>query len=207
MPTAQHAAARRCARPLLYALLAGAAIGALAPLPAKSHPGDGNYYFFGDSAMGQGNYSAIVGEVGEDHFPYSSNNGHQRESNGLVWTEMLGRDVDIIADPDADSSNLNFAISGAHMTRGGDLTDFGIETGVQVQTQIFGDLVSDGTLDISSDDVGFVVAGANDFLDRLDLGDSAEEIMADVAQAAAANVQSLAGAGLRTIVLSEIQPL
>ena len=131
MPKSIKARAGSCALSLASTLMTGAAVLALSPMfaNAQANPdaGQGNYYLFGDSAIGQGNWSAIVGEQGEDHSPYSSNNGFQRESNGLIWAEMLGRDVDAILDPDADSSNLNFAISGAHMTRGGDLTEFGIE--------------------------------------------------------------------------------
>lgn len=211
MPKSIKARAGSCALSLTSTLMTGAAVLAFSPMfaNAQANPdaGQGNYYFFGDSAIGQGNWSAIVGEQGEDHSPYSSNNGFQRESNGLIWAEMLGRDVDIILDPDADSSNLNFAISGAHMTRGGDLTEFGIETGVQTQTELFGALVEAEALSTGANDVAFMVAGANDFLDRLEEDDPADEIMMDVANAAAANVQALADAGVKTIILSEMQPL
>ena len=188
-------------------LMTGAAMIAFSSPEAYADAGDGNFYFFGDSSTGQGNWSALVGQQGEDHSPYSSNNGFERESNGLIWAEMLGRDVDIILDPDADSSNLNFAISGAHMTRGGDLVAYGVETGVLVQTELFGLMVNSGDIAVGKDDVVFMLAGGNDYLDRLPLDDPAEEIMADVANAAAANVSALADAGIKTIILSEIQPL
>ena len=211
MPNSIKARAGSYALSLASTLMTGAAVLAFLPLPAQAqanpNAGQGNYFFFGDSATGQGNWSAIVGEQGEDHSPYSSNNGFQRESNGLIWAEMLGRDVDIILDPDADASNLNFAISGAHMTRGGDLTEFGIETGVQTQTELFGGLVDNGAISVGSDDVAFMLAGANDFLDRLGEDDPADEIMLDVANAAASNVRALADAGVKTIILSEIQPI
>ena len=211
MPKSIKARAGSCALSLASTLMTGAAVLAFSPMfaNAQANPdaGQGNYYFFGDSAIGQGNWSAIVGEQGEDHSPYSSNNGFQRESNGLIWAEMMGRDVDIVFDPDADSSNLNFAISGAHMTRGGDLAEFGIETGVQTQTELFVALVEAESVSIGVNDVAFMVAGANDFLDRLEEDESADDIMIDVANAAAANVQALADAGVKTIILSEMQPL
>lgn len=189
-------------------LMAGVSFMALAAAPATAQSaGDGDWYFFGDSNIGQGNFSAIVGSRGEDFYPNSSNNGFERDSNGLIWAETLGRDVDVILDPDRDSPNLNFAISGAHMTRGGDLLAFGIETGVQVQTELFAALVEAGDMSVASDDAFFMIAGANDYLDRLDAGDSAAAITADVAAAAASNVEALASVGARTIVLSEIQPL
>lgn len=194
-----------CARTGALGLMTGTAL--LLTTPFAHANSNGAYYFFGDSATGQGNYSAITGQVGEDHSPYSSHNGHQRESNGLIWAEMMGRDVDLILDPEATSENLNFAISGAHMTTGGDLTEFGIETGVRRQTELFGALVDDGTLSVSPDDTFFLLAGANDFLDRLVIDDPAEDIIADVAQAARANVMELASRGAKTIVLSEIQPI
>ena len=211
MPKSIKARAGSYALSLASTLMTGAAVLTFFPLPAQAQAnpdaGQGNYFFFGDSAIGQGNWSAIVGEHGEDHSPYSSNNGFQRESNGLIWAEMLGRDVDIIFDPDADSSNLNFAISGAHMTRGGDLTEFGIETGVQTQTELFGALAGDGAISVGTNDVAFMLAGGNDFLDRLVEDDPADEIMLDVANAAASNVRALADAGVKTIILSEIQPI
>ncbi len=211
MPISFKARASSYALSLASTLMTGAAVLAFLPMPAhgQANPeaGSGNFYFFGDSATGQGNWSAILGGQGEDHSPYSSNNGFQRESNGLIWAEMLGRDVDIILDPDADSSNLNLAISGAHMTRGGDLTGIGIETGVQTQTELFGLLVNDGAISIGDTDVAFMLAGANDFLDRLEEDDPADEIMMDVANAAASNVRALAGTGVKTIILSEIQPI
>lgn len=174
---------------------------------ANTDAGSGNYYFFGDSNIGQGNFSAIVGSRYEDFYPNSSNNGFERDSNGLVWAELLGRDVDIILDPDIDSPNINFAISGAHMTRGGDLVPFGVETGVRVQTEEFAALVESDALSIGNNDVAFMIAGANDFLDRLEIDDPADEIIADVAAAAAENIAELANAGVKTIILSEIQPL
>lgn len=205
------ACARSHALSLAATLMTGVAALAFCPLPAygQANPdaGNGHYYFFGDSATGQGNYSAILGEQGEDHSPYSSNNGFQRESNGLIWAEMLGRDVDIVLDPDADSPNLNFAISGAHMTRGGDLAEYGIETGVRTQTELFGALVDNGSLAVGDNDVAFMLAGANDYLDRLREDDPANEIMADVAEATGANVRALADAGVKTIILSEMQPI
>ena len=127
--------------------------------------------------------------------------------NGLIWAELLGRDVDIILDPDIDSPNINFAISGAHMTRGGDLVPFGVETGVRVQTEEFAALVESDALSIGNNDVAFMIAGANDFLDRLEIDDPADEIVADVAAAAAENIAALANSGVKTIILSEIQPL
>ncbi len=174
---------------------------------AQAQTTAGNFYFFGDSATGQGNWSAIAGDRDEDHYPYSSNNGFQRESNGLIWAEMLGRDVDIISDPDRDSKNVNFAISGAHMTEGGDLQEYGIDTGVRVQTEFFENLVQDGDITIRSNDVFFMLAGANDFLDRLEMDDPAEEIQADVVNAAIINIETLVEAGAKTIILSEIQPI
>lgn len=180
---------------------------ALGSAGAHADAGDGNWYFFGDSNVGQGNFSAIVGSRGEDFYPNSSNNGFERDSNGLVWPELMGRDVDIILDPDLDSSNINFGISGAHMTRGGDLVPFGIETGVLVQTESFLGLVDEGALSIGSDDVAFMIAGANDFFDRLDAGEDAETIMTDVANAAATNLENLRDAGIKTVILSEVQPL
>lgn len=178
-----------------------------APAALAQADNDGAWYFFGDSATGQGNYTAIVGEQGEDHAPYSFNNGLQRESNGLIWAEMMGRDVDAFFDPARNSRNINFAVSGAHMTRGGDLVDFGVETGVETQTELFDAMVSAGDITVSRDDTFFMLAGANDFLDRLEQDDDANEIIADVAAAAASNVQRLANAGARTIVLAEIQPI
>lgn len=211
MPISFKARAGSCALTLASTLMTGGAVLGLLPLmaDAQANPdaGRGNFYFFGDSATGQGNYSAIVGEQGEDHSPYSSNDGFQRESNGLIWAEMLGRDVDIVLDPNAASDNLNFAISGAHMTRGGDLAAFGIETGVATQTELFSALVGNGTLAVNETDVAFILAGANDFLDRLEEDDPADEIMMDVAHAAAFNVRTLSDAGLKTIILSEMQPL
>nr|WP_321510301.1 autotransporter domain-containing protein [uncultured Hyphomonas sp.] len=174
---------------------------------ANTNAGSGNYYFFGDSNIGQGNFSAIVGSRYEDFYPNSSNNGFERDSNGLIWAELLGRDVDIILDPDIDSPNINFAISGAHMTRGGDLVPFGVETGVRVQTEEFAALVESDALSIGNNDVAFMIAGANDFLDRLEIDDPADEIVADVAAAAAENIAALANSGVKTIILSEIQPL
>lgn len=189
------------------ALLTGAAVlTVFAPL-AHAETGDGNWYFFGDSNVGQGNFSAIVGSRGEDFYPNSSNNGFERDSNGLIWAEMMGRDVDIILDPDIDSPNINFGISGAHMDRGGDLVPYGIETGVRVQTEGFSGLIGQGAIGVGKDDVAFMIAGANDFLDRLAIDDPAEAIIADVAAAAAANVTELASVGVKTIILSEIQPL
>jgi len=188
-------------------LLAGAAAAALLAPVAQAQAGSGNWYFFGDSNIGQGNFSAIVGSRGEDFFPNSSNNGFERDSNGLVWAEMMGRDVDIVLDPDADSPNINFAISGAHMTRGGDLVPFGVETGVTVQTEGFGALVEAGALEVGQNDVAFMIAGANDVLDRLDANEAADTIIADVAEAAAGNIERLADHGIRTVIISEIQPL
>ena len=181
-------------------------------LSLNSHAEDltnsGNYYFFGDSSMGQGNFSAIVGEVGEDHFPYSSNNGHARDSNGLIWVEMLGRDVDIIFDDSQTAKNKNFAISGAHMTRSGDsdLDDAGVESGVLRQTEIFGELVTNGGLPVNSDDVFFIQAGGNDLLDRLRTDDR-DVIISDIAQAAASNISTLVAVGAKTIVLSEVESI
>jgi len=186
---------------LASTLISGAAFN------ANAQSSEGNYYFFGDSATGQGNWSAIAGERGEDHSPYSSNNGYQRESNGLIWAEMLGRDVDIISDPDRDSENINFAISGAHMTEAGDLQEYGIDTGVQVQTQFFKSLVDNGDLAIGNRDIFFVLAGANDFLDRLEIDDPAHEIQADLLSATVSNIDVLIGAGAKTIILSEVQPI
>jgi len=173
--------------------------------PARAEPG--NFYFFGDSSTGQGNWSALVGNRDEDHFPYSSNNGFARETNGLIWAEMLGRDVDIILDPDLDSSNINFAISGAHMTTLGDLSAYGLDTGVQNQVAIFADLVAAGEITPTQNDVFFVLAGANDFLDRFPAGETIEAITADVAAAAADNIANLASLGAETILLSEMQPI
>ena len=211
MPKSITARAGSYALSLASTLMTGAAVFAFLPMPAQAQAnpeaGNGNFYFFGDSATGQGNWSAILGQQGEDHSPYSSNNGFQRESNGLIWAEMLGRDVDIILDPDADSANLNFAISGAHMTRRGDLIELGIETGVQTQTELFSLLAADGSISVGSTDVAFMLAGGNDFLDRLVEDDPADEIMLDVANAAASNVRALADAGVKTIILSEIQPI
>lgn len=191
----------------LPCLLTGVALSAITAAQAGASPGDGNYFFFGDSATGQGNWSVLVHEQGEDHAPYSSNNGFMRETNGLIWAEMLGRDVDIIFDPDIDSSNINFAISGAHMTALGDLSPFGVNTGVQIQTQLFSELVAMGDITPSDDDVFFVLAGANDFLDRFPAGDSIDLITADLAAAAADNVATLADLGAKTILFSEIQPI
>lgn len=192
-------------------LLAGVSLLTLSPAIAQVQDArqfdQGNYYFFGDSAMGQGNWSAIADERGEDHTPYSSNNGFQRESNGLVWTEMLGRDVDIILDPDRDSSNINFAISGAHMTEGGDLQEFGVDTGVLVQTELFQNIVESGDISVGENDVFFMLAGGNDFLDRLSMDDPADEIQLDVVNAAVENVEKLVASGAKTIVLSEVQPI
>lgn len=188
-------------------LLGGAVVlTAFAPL-THADSGDGSWYFFGDSNVGQGNFSAIVGSRGEDFYPNSSNNGFERDSNGLIWTEIMGREVDIILDPDIDSPNINFGISGAHMDRGGDLISFGIETGVRVQTEEFAGLVDQGAIGVGAGDVAFMIAGPNDFLDRLEIDDPAEEIIADVAAAAAQNVMELANVGVKTIILSEIQPL
>ena len=198
---------KTCARLSSPILLAGVAAAALLAPAAQAQAGSGNWYFFGDSNIGQGNFSAIVGSRGEDFFPNSSNNGFERDSNGLVWAELMGRDVDIVLDPDADSGNINFAISGAHMTRGGDLVPFGVETGVEVQTEGFGALVEAGELDVGSNDVAFMIAGANDFMDRLDAMESAETIITDVAGAAAGNIERLAEHGIRTVILSEIQPM
>jgi outer membrane autotransporter protein len=189
------------------ALLTGAAVLTVFAPFAHAETGDGNWYFFGDSNVGQGNFSAIVGSRGEDFYPNSSNNGFERDSNGFIWAEMMGRDVDIILDPDIDSPNINFGISGAHMDRGGDLVPYGIETGVRVQTESFAGLVGQGAIAVGEDDVAFMIAGANDFLDRLAVDDPADEIIADVASAAAANVLELANVGVKTIILSEIQPL
>ncbi len=207
MPFSHLARAGSQAFNLGCTLMTGAAIIALSSPSASAQTTIGDFYFFGDSATGQGNWSAIVGDSGGDHSPYSSNNGFQRESNGLIWAEMLGRDVDIILDPDADSTSINFAISGAHMTRGGDLAAFGIETGVLTQTELFGSLVENGAISVEGNDVAFMLAGANDYLDRLELDEPAEEIMADIASAAAANVSLLAKSGIKTIILSQIQPL
>ncbi len=192
---------------LLSGVAAFALMSPLANAQANPNAGAGNFYFFGDSNIGQGNFSAIVGSRYEDFYPNSSNNGFERDSNGLIWAEMLGRDVDIILDPDLDSPNINFAISGAHMTRGGDLVPFGVETGVRVQTEEFAGLVANNALTVGKNDVAFMIAGANDFLDRLEMDDPADEIIADVADAAAKNIAELANAGVKTIILSEIQPL
>ncbi|WP_025897378.1 hypothetical protein [Kordiimonas gwangyangensis] len=129
-------------------LVATCSLMALTTAAANADAGDGNWYFFGDSNVGQGNFSAIVGSRGEDFYPNSSNNGFERDSNGLIWAELMGRDVDIILDPDLDSGNINFGISGAHMTRGGDLVPFGVETGVLVQTETFRDLVAQDALSV-----------------------------------------------------------
>ncbi|MGV6820987.1 MAG: autotransporter domain-containing protein [Parvularcula sp.] len=211
MPISNNFRFGSCALPLVTTLMTGVSVFAFFPSPslAQANPeaGSGHYYFFGDSATGQGNWSAIIGSRGEDHYPYSSNNGYMRETNGLIWAEMLDRDVDIILDPDRDSPNLNFAISGAHMTRGGDLLQFGIETGVETQTELFGGLVDNGVLSIGDNDVAFMLAGGNDYLDRLEMDDPADEIMADIADATARNVRRLADAGVKTIILSEMQPI
>ncbi len=181
-------------------------------LSINSYAGDlsdgGNYYFFGDSSMGQGNYSAIVGEVGEDHFPFSSNNGHARDSNGLIWVEMLGHDVDIIFDNNRDSGNINFAVSGARMTRLGDddLNTEGVESGVLWQTEFFEDQVANEEISVNPDDVFFIQAGGNDLLDRLN-SDDAEVIISDIAQATATNVSTLAEVGAKTIVLAEVESI
>ncbi|WP_417452087.1 SGNH/GDSL hydrolase family protein [Kordiimonas sp.] len=188
-------------------LFAGVAIGALIASQAHALPADGNYYFFGDSSIGQGNWSALVGARGEDFHPYSSNNGFQRESNGLVWAEMLGRDVDIIFDPDIDSSNINFAVSGAHMTTLGDLSPLGLDTGVQNQVTLFGNLVAAGDITPSADDAFFVLAGANDYLDRVAVGETVSAVTSDVVAATVDNVSRLAGLGAKTILLSEVQPI
>lgn len=207
MPASKLNTTKTHAQKATTALFMGVAAATLYAPMANAETGEGNWYFFGDSSIGQGNFSAIVGERGEDFTPYSSNNGFERDSNGLIWAELMGRDVDIVLDPDQNSSNLNFAISGAHMTRGGDLVPFGVETGVRVQTEEFAALVDGGILDIENDDVAFMIAGGNDFLDRLDAGEDADLISAEVANAAAENVAELANAGIRTIVISEIQPL
>lgn len=188
-------------------MLAGCSLVAMVAHDAKADIGDGNWYFFGDSNIGQGNYSAIAGEQGEDFFPYSSNNGFQRDTNGLIWAELMGRDVDILLDPDLDSDNINFAISGAHMTYGGDLLDYGIETGVRIQTEAFTDLVDNDIIQPSAEDVGFMIAGSNDFIDRLEAGENADVISADVIGATLANIEELANAGLKTVIVSEIQPM
>ena len=211
MPNFQKARAWSHASMRAACLLSGVAALALcspvAAAKANTNAGQGNFYFFGDSNIGQGNFSAIAGSRYDDFYPNSSNNGFERDSNGLIWAEMLGRDVDIILDPDLDSSNINFAISGAHMTRGGDLVPYGVETGVRVQTEEFAGLVANNSLSIGNNDVAFMIAGANDFLDRLEIDDPADEIIADVALAAAQNIAELANAGIKTIILSEIQPL
>ncbi len=122
------------ARTALCALRGGCALmaGGFAALAlggaSYAKPGDGNWYFFGDSSTGQGNHAALLEQRGETQFPYSSNNGFRRLSNGLVWSEMMGRDVDIVLDPDRDSNNVNFAFSGAHITASGDLAEFGLYT-------------------------------------------------------------------------------
>ena len=59
-------------------LLAGAAAAALLAPVAQAQAGSGNWYFFGDSNIGQGNFSAIVGSRGDDFFPNSSNNGFEQ---------------------------------------------------------------------------------------------------------------------------------
>jgi len=188
-------------------LVATCSLMALTTAGANADAGDGNWYFFGDSNVGQGNFSAIVGSRGDDFYPNSSNNGFERDSNGLIWAELMGRDVDIILDPDLDSGNINFGISGAHMTRGGDLVPFGVETGVLVQTETFRDLVAQDALSVGSEDVAFMIAGANDFFDRLDAGEDAGTIIADVAGAAATNIANLRDAGIKTVIISEVQPL
>ncbi|MFC3051727.1 autotransporter domain-containing protein [Kordiimonas pumila] len=174
---------------------------------AAADAGDGNWYFFGDSNLGQGNFSAIVGSRGEDFYPNSSNNGFERDSNGLIWAEMMGRDVDIILDPDLNTNNINFAISGAHMTRGGDLVPYGVETGVLVQTEAFRDLVSAGSITPNTNDVAFMIAGANDFLDRMEAGEDAESIATDVIGATLENIETLSATGIKTVIISELQPL
>ena len=97
MPNFQKARAWSHASMRAACLLSGVAALALcspvAAAKANTNAGQGNFYFFGDSNIGQGNFSAIVGSRYDDFYPNSSNNGFERDSNGLIWAEMLGRPV------------------------------------------------------------------------------------------------------------------
>ena len=93
MPNFQKARAWSHASMRAACLLSGVAALALcspvAAAKANTNAGQGNFYFFGDSNIGQGNFSAIVGSRYDDFYPNSSNNGFERDSNGLIWAEML----------------------------------------------------------------------------------------------------------------------
>jgi len=201
------------ARTALCALRGGCALmaGGFAALAlggaSYAKPGDGNWYFFGDSSTGQGNHAALLEQRGETQFPYSSNNGFRRLSNGLVWSEMMGRDVDIVLDPDRDSNNVNFAFSGAHITASGDLAEFGLYTGVQIQTAIFAEMVEAGEASVGADDVAFIMAGANDLMDRAAAGEDFDAIIADIAEAGSDNITTLGALGVKTVLMAEVRPI
>jgi phospholipase/lecithinase/hemolysin len=163
------------------------------------------FYFFGDSSLEQGNASVLTGVT--DNPPYWCPNGLCRDSNGPIWAEYLGLDVDAALAKDGRWDALNFAVSGAQMTRRGD-PEVGAETGVAAQVEAFGGWVRSGALPaVTSHDVFVVQAGANDFLYRLDEGDPLGEIVGDLVSAAAGNVSALAEAGARRVMIYDVLPL
>lgn len=175
--------------------------------PLLAAPGDGNYYFFGDSALEMGNLSLALGAEGIQGPPYYQQDGFFRDSNGPVWAEQLGRPVGLALDPNRTAPNVNFAVSGAHMTTLGGSVDLPIP-GIGVSSQIsYAELlVSGGDLSFGNDDVFFVHAGGNDFLfDLFNFDETA--ITSSVVTAARDNVERLASLGARTILFSEVPPI
>lgn len=183
-------------------VLAGAALAAaLLAGPARAEPVEPWFFFFGDSATEQGNASVLEDRTGPFWEPYHCPDGLCRDSNGPVWVEFLGLEVDPVWAVDGEFDALNYAVSGAEMTEFGSIPG----TGVAAQVGWLEEDVAAG-LEVLPQDVFVIQAGPNDV--RARFGDAPPDvIVADLVDAARSNVERLAAAGARRIMVNELLPL
>lgn len=171
------------------------------PVTAETIP---SFYFFGDSSMDSGNSAIIQGDGAAERAPFYCPEDRCRLSNGPMWIEQLGIDVVPILSGEL-AQGLDFSVAGARMDRTGSPV-LPIDTGVSAQLDWLETLIAESTLVPNSKDIAFVQAGANDFLDRLDV-DEIDDIIFDVVTSATENVQRISDAGIKRILFSDVLPI
>ncbi|MGY4395410.1 phospholipase/lecithinase/hemolysin/uncharacterized protein YhjY with autotransporter beta-barrel domain [Sphingomonas sp. UYAg733] len=183
------------------------AVNCATPAMSQSQPATApvtsNDYFFGDSDLEQGNFQIIAGQTAQDSAPYYCAGGLCRDSNGPVWAEVLNPAVRPVLAEDRPRGSLNFAVSGARMDLQGDPA-LPVPTGVSTQIGWFETLQKSGTVAVSPSDRFFIHAGSNDLVGLLN-GEDPAAVQSGIIAAASANVERLAKAGARRIVIADVQ--
>ncbi|MBX9617339.1 MAG: autotransporter domain-containing protein [Caulobacteraceae bacterium] len=184
---------------LVFTLTLAAASGIVSAASSQVIPPRPQHVFFGDSDLEQGNHQLLSGATEADLAPYFCSDGLCRDSNGPVWVERLGLDIQPVLSGLVGRDGLNFAVSGAHMTDRGEIEG----TGVANQIALFADLVGSGQLTVGRNDRFYIHAGSNDLTRLLD-GETSDIVGEALLDATGANVDTLAGLGARTIYVAEV---